>query len=73
MHQIVANVLRVSLHTNPPANILMLQYTIDSVLARAMYATRVSNISAITTSPGAIVYNQDIFVDVTLIVNLSAI
>ena len=57
MHQTVAIILYVSLHTDPPANILMLQYTIDSALAREMYVTRVSNNNAIATSPGAMIYN----------------
>ena len=73
MHQTVAAILRVSLHTDPPANVLMLQYTIDNALARAMYATRVSNNNAIATSPGAMVFNRDMFVDVPLISDLASI
>ena len=46
---------------------------IDNTLASAMYATRCAVNAALKTSPGALVYNRDMVMDIPLITDLNII
>ena len=56
-----------------PQNEMQLKQLIENVLATVTYATRASVSRALNTSPGNLVFNRDMFVDVPLISNLAAI
>ena len=67
MHQTVANVLRTLLHgkrvtTETQANDIM-----DEALAMAMYAMRATVHTTLGTSPGAIVFSRDMFLNIPLV------
>ena len=85
LHQTMANVMRTYLHQSVqnmidaylpldhPQNEMQLTQLIENVLATVTYATRASVSRALNTSPGNLVFNRDMFVDVPLISNLAAI
>ena len=73
MHQTAANVLRTLLHTNPPQNALQASALIDSALATTMHATRASIHRTLRTTPGALVFQRDMFLNIPLIANLQTI
>jgi hypothetical protein len=73
MHQTAANVLRTLLHAHPPQNALQAGALIDSALATTMHATRASIHRTLRTTPGALVFQRDMFLDVPLIANLQTI
>ena len=74
VHQTVGNVLRTMIHANPPQNILEASDMMDSCLATAMHATRAAASRALEyTSPGAIVFQRDMFLDVPLIADIMAL
>jgi hypothetical protein len=73
MHQTAANVLRTLLHTHPPQNALQAGALIDSALATTMHATRASVHRALRTTPGALVFQRDMFLNIPLIANLQTI
>jgi hypothetical protein len=73
MHQMAANVSRALLHALPPWNALQVGALVDSALATTMQAARASIHSALQTTPGALVFQRDVFLDVPLIANLQTI
>ena len=73
MHQTVGNILRTVIYTNPPANQLEANQVLDNALATAMHATRCAVNSTLQNSPGSIVYNRDMLIDVPLIADLTVI
>jgi hypothetical protein len=73
MHQTAANVLHALLHTHPPQNALQAGALIDSALATTMHATRASVHRALPTTPGALAFQRDMFLNIPLIANLQTI
>ncbi len=73
MHQTVRNVLRTFLHGEPPQNIANAKDYVDEALSIAMHAMRVGVHSTMGSSPGNLVFNRDIFVNIPLIANRYAI
>ena len=73
MHQTIGNTLRTVVFTNPPTNAEEANQLIDNALATAMHATRCSVNATLQNSPGAIVFNRDMFIDVPLIADLETI
>ena len=73
MHQTVGDILRVVSHTNPPQNMNDAQQVMDNVLATCMHATRCAVNASMETSPGALVYNRDMLLDIPLVANLELI
>jgi len=67
MHQTVGNVLRTLLYTNPPQNLDEANDLVDDALATAMHAMRTNVATALGSSPGALVYSRDMFLDVPLV------
>ena len=59
--------------TNPPTNAEEANQLIDNTLATAMHATRCSVNATLQNSPGAIVFNRYIFINVPLIADLETI
>ena len=70
MHQTVANILRTTLATQPPVNILQANQLVENALATAVHATRCAVTQSIGTSPGNLVFRRDMFIDLPLIADL---
>ena len=73
MHQTVGNVLRTLLHGEPPQNIANAKDYVDEALSIAMHAMRVGIHSTMGSSPGNLVFNRDMFLNIPLIADWHAI
>jgi hypothetical protein len=73
MHQTVANTLRILTNVHPPQDIDQANEIIDTCLATAMHAVRSTVHRSLMISPGAFVFQRDMFLDVPLIANLEMI
>ena len=67
MHQTVGNVLRVLLYSNPPQNMTQARGIVNQALATAMHAMRVTTASTLGSTPGALAFSRDMFLNVPLI------
>ena len=66
MHQTVGNVLRTLLHGEPPRNINTAKEFVDEALSIAMHAMRAGIHSTLGRSPGSLVFNRDMFLNIPL-------
>ena len=66
MYQTVGNALRTLLHSSSPATVNGAKDLVDNVLATDMHAMRTNIATTLQSSPGALVYNRDMFLDVPL-------
>jgi hypothetical protein len=73
MHQTAANVLRTLELTTPPQTLQEAQLLVDSALATTMHATRTAIHTTLRVSPGAFVFQRDMFLDIPIIANLQTI
>jgi hypothetical protein len=73
MHQTAGNIICTLTHAQPPQNILQAKQIVDSALATTMHALRCSMHHALNMSPGAFVYQRDMFLNIPLIANLQTI
>jgi hypothetical protein len=73
MHQTVINVLRTLVHTNPPQNMTQARDIIDDALATAMHAMQTTIATTLGSTPGALAFAQDMFLNVLLIADWQAI
>ncbi len=73
MHQTVGNVLRTLLHGEPPQHIANAKDYVDEALSIAMHAMRVGIHSTMESSPGNLVFNRDMFLNIPLIADWHAI
>jgi hypothetical protein len=73
MHQTVGNILRVLLHENPPKNVGNGNALVDEALSIAMHAMRSSIHTTLGGSPGSLVFNRDMFLNIPLIADWHAI
>ncbi len=73
MHQTVDNVLRTLVHTNPPCNMTQARDIIDDALATAMHAMQTPIATTLGSTPGALAFAWDMFLNVPLIVDWQAI
>jgi hypothetical protein len=73
MHQTVGNVLRTLLHGNPPQNIANAAQYVDEALSIAMDAMRAGVHSTLDSSPGNLLFNRDMFLNIPLIADWHAI
>jgi hypothetical protein len=69
MHQTVGNVLRTLLHGNPPQNIANAEQYLEEALSIAMHAMRAGVHTTLGSSPGNLVFNRDMFLNIPLIAN----
>ena len=72
-HKTIADTLRVLLHVSPPTNMDDATRMVDNALASCMHAMRCSVNHTMQTSPGAMVFNRDMLIEVPLIANKYAI
>ena len=73
MHQTVGNVLRTLLHGNPPENLTKANELIDEALSTAMHAMRSSVHTTLGSSPGSLVFNRDMYLNIPLLADWHAI
>ncbi len=73
MHQTVRNVLRTLLHGEPPQNITDAKEFVYEALSIAMHAMRAGIHSTLGSSPGNLVLNRDMFLNIPSIANWHAI
>ena len=73
MHQTVGNVLRTLLHGEPPKTFTKAKDFIDEALPIAMHAMRAGMHSTLGSSPGSLVFNRDMFLNIPLIADWHAI
>jgi hypothetical protein len=73
MHQTVANVLRTLMYSNPPHNMTQARDIIDQALALAMHAMRTTVATTLGSTPGALAFSRDMFLNIPLIANWQAI
>ncbi len=73
MHQTVTNVLRTLVHTNPPQNMTQARDRIDDALATAMHAMQTTVATTLGSTPGALAFAHDMFLNVPLIADWQAI
>lgn len=73
MHQTVGNILRTLLRAHPPANVNQAEVLVDQALATAMHAMRCSVSRSLNVSPGALVFQRDMILDLPIIADLVTI
>jgi hypothetical protein len=73
MHQTVTNVLRTLVHTNPPQIMTQARDIIDDALATAMYAMQTTAATTLESTPGALAFARDMFLNMPLIADWQAI
>jgi hypothetical protein len=73
MQQTVGNVLRTRLHSEPAQNITTAKEFVDEALSIWMHAMRAGMHTKLGSSPGSLVFNRDMFLNIPLIVNWHAI
>jgi transposase InsO family protein len=73
MHQTVGNVLRTLLHVHRPTNVDTAAQLVDSALATAMHTMRSATHGSIQASPGAVVFQRDMLMNIPFQADLLAI
>ncbi|KAL7426352.1 hypothetical protein ACHAXH_000401 [Discostella pseudostelligera] len=73
MHQTVGNVLHILLHGEPPKNISHAKDFVDEALSIAMHAMRAGVHTTLGSSPESLVFNRDMFLNIPLIADWTAI
>ncbi len=73
MHQTVGNVLRTLLHGNPSQNIVNSAQYVDEALSIATHVMQAGVHSTLGSSPGNLVFNRDMFLNIPLIADWHAI
>ncbi len=73
MHQTVTNVLRTLVRNNPPRNITQARDIIDDALATAMQAMQTTIATTLGSTPGALAFARDMFLNLPLIADWQSI
>jgi hypothetical protein len=73
MHQTVTNVLRTLVQTNPPQNMTQARHIIDDALATAIHAMQTTIATTLESTPGALAFAHDMFLNLLLIADWQAI
>ena len=73
MHQTVGNVLRTLLHGEPPEGITSAKDFMDEALSTAMHAMCTGVHTTLGSSPGSLIFNRDMFLNIPLIADWHAI
>ena len=73
MHQTAGNALRVLLHHHAPETIKSAQHMMDTALQTAAYGIRAAVHTVLKPTPGAIVFNRDMFLNLPLISDLEVL
>ena len=70
LHQSISNTLRTMLHTYPPNTIDQTNDIMDTCFATAAYASKVAIHHTLNMSPGAVVFQRDMILNIPLITDL---
>jgi transposase InsO family protein len=70
LHQSISNTLQTMLHTYPPNTIDQTSDIIDTCFATATYASKVGIHHTLNMSPGALVFQRDMILNIPLITDL---
>jgi hypothetical protein len=73
LHQSVGNTLRILLTANPPKNVTNVVEMIDSPLATALHAARSAIHRTLGVSPGGLIFQRDMFLDIPLLTDFQVI
>jgi hypothetical protein len=73
MHQTVGNILQSLLHGEPSQGITRAKDFIDEALSIATHSMRTSIHATLGSSPGSLVFNRDMFLNIPLIADWHAI
>ena len=73
MHQTVANVIKTFLYSNPPKNMTQSKDILDYSLANTMHAMRTTVATTLGSTPGALAFSRDIFLNVPLVADWQTI
>ena len=72
MHQIVGNILR-TLYSNPPQNMTEARDIMDDALATAMHTMQTTVATMLGSTPGALAFSRDMFLNIPLVADWKAI
>ena len=67
LHQSFSNSIRTMIHTYPPSNMDQINDIMDTCLAMAAYASKVAIHCTLNMSPGALVFQRDMILNIPLI------
>ena len=70
LHQTIGNTLRTRLYHDPPANMADATAIVDSILHAAAYAVRATVHRTLKATPGSLVFNRDMMLDIPFIADL---
>jgi transposase InsO family protein len=70
LHQSISNTLQTMLHTYPPNTIDQTNDIMDTCFATAAYASKVAIHHTLDMSPGALVFQRDMILNISLITDL---
>ena len=73
VHHTVVDILRVFVHVNPPQANARATQLMDNALSTCMHASRCAVNAALQASPGSLIFNRDMLVDLPLTSNLLAL
>jgi hypothetical protein len=73
MHQMVGNVLQSLLHAEPQRDVTKAKDFIDEALLIATHAMRTGIHTTLGSSPGNLIFNRDMLLNIPLIANWHAI
>ena len=73
MHQTVVNILRTLMYSNPPPNMTQARDIVDQALALAMHAMRTTVATTLGSTPGALAFSRDMFLNIPLVADWQAI
>ena len=70
LHQTVTNILRSTLYAHPPDNQLEAELLIDMALQKAAYAMCATIHTTLKATPGSLVYQQDMILNIPVVADL---
>ena len=73
LHQTMAEVIRTTVYEDPPEHFAEATHAVDTALATAAYAARSALHITLGLSPGALVYNRDMLLDIPVIADWEAL
>ena len=70
LHQTVTNILCSTLYANPPDNQLEAELLVDTALQKAAYAMHATVHTTLKVTPGSLVYQRDMILNIPVVADL---
>ena len=70
LHQMVTNILHATLYANPLDNQLEAELFVDTALQKAAYAMRATVHTTLKATPGSLVYQRDMILNILVVADL---